>query len=659
MWLLGYKKDFRELLGGADAYLLVHAFASKYEINVADMHSKKRCQKADHVIGRPAIFRSGSDAYLEFMAMGLAYGVFRCARFAQNVDDKHIAIPSEKSIAGAVAGHPLIILPMPATLTPREPIRIVLATLNARFIHASLGLRYLLANMSRHGSERLRQSTVLREYTLQTSAQAVVDDLIQTLQCDRDNPSAAAPVVGLGVYIWNIAQTTEVVRLLRQRMPRARIVLGGPEVSHEQDQLEIVGMADHVISGWGDVSFPRLCKALFNEEGAADIPPQKLISGVQPALHEIALPYGEYSADDLKNRVLYVEASRGCPFKCEFCLSALDKTAWAFDLYEFLQQMELLYQSGARTFKFVDRTFNLKMENSIRILRFFLDKLQSAPGEPMFVHFELVPDHLPENLKSLIAQFPEGVLQFEVGIQTFNEEVQKRISRRQDNAKSEANLRWLAEKTHAHLHADLIFGLPGESWESFAEGFDRLYGLGPHEIQLGLLKRLRGTPLAKRSLQGAVAQWDMQYESDPPYTVLHTDSVTNAEVKRFTRIARYWDLIANSGRFTTTLALVLNSGSAGKHFSSFADFVDWQTLRHEATAGISPEMLVDALYEYLGTTKGIAEEIVRLSLLKDYVESGARGAPLCLKNHLPKRPDPQPGKSMRANARQQRHKVAP
>ena len=337
-----------------------------------------------------------------------------------------------------------------------HPPAIVLATLNAKYIHASLGLRYLLVNMARHGGDDLRARSVLREFTIARPPREIVDELLAL------NPV----IIGFGVYIWNVTQTTEVVRRLKAERSDIKVVLGGPEVSHEVEAQTIVQLADHVITGWGDVSFPKLCRALLH----GPQPLMKVIAGEQPPLDEIALPYGEYSDADLAHRLLYVEASRGCPFKCEFCLSSLDKTAWAFDLDAFLAELDGLYQRGARNFKFVDRTFNLKIDASVRILQFFLDRLT----DELFVHFEVVPDHLPDRLKAMIAQFPPGVLQFEVGIQSFNVEVQQRISRRQDNDKTEANLRWLVEKSQAHLHTDLIFGLPGETLASFAAGFDRL-----------------------------------------------------------------------------------------------------------------------------------------------------------------------------------------
>lgn len=537
----------------------------------------------------------------------------------------------------------------PSSAPLRAP-GIVLATLNARYIHASLGLRYLLANMVRHGGQDLRDATVLREYTLARPLAEVVQDLLQLLGPVAPRSPSPAPIVGFGVYIWNVAQTTEVVRQLKAARPDVRVVLGGPEVSHELEDQPIVALADHVITGWGDVSFPKLCHALVY----GPRPLMKVIAGEQPALDQIDLPYAEFSDADLAHRLLYVEASRGCPFKCEFCLSALDKTAWAFDEDRFLAEIATLYQRGARNFKFVDRTFNLKIDASVRILQFFLDRLVEAQGAPLFLHFEVVPDHLPDRLKASIAQFPPGVLQFEVGIQSFNVDVQQRIARRQDNIKTEANLRWLLDHSQAHLHTDLIFGLPGETWASFAQGFDALYAIGPHEIQLGVLKRLRGTPLAQRSRAGAVAEYGMVYDAQPPYTVQCNDAVSTEQVQAFVRLARYWDLVANSGRFARTMQLVMASDSP---FGAFAALSQWLWARHPQTQGLTPEYLVDALFDYLCGPCALPVDAVRAALLADYVASGARANPRSLHGHLPPRTAPAGVAGAGLNQRQQRHGV--
>ncbi|MGN6701705.1 MAG: B12-binding domain-containing radical SAM protein, partial [Burkholderiaceae bacterium] len=287
---------------------------------------------------------------------------------------------------------------------------ILLSTLNARFSHASLGLRCLLANMG-----DLQPRTALQEFVLGTRA----DDVVEKILAHRPAPHEGRFIVGFGVYIWNVEETTKIVAMLKRVAPEVVVVLGGPEVSHETQAQEIVALADYVVTGWGDVTFPQLCRQLLD----GPRPLMKIHAGVQPPMADLALPYAHYDHADIAHRTLYVEASRGCPFKCEFCLSSLDKTAWPFPLDRFLAEMETLHARGARLFKFVDRTFNLNVKTSLAILHFFLDKLAAAPDDPVFAHFELVPDHLPDALKAAIAQFPPGALQFEIGIQTFNPEV--------------------------------------------------------------------------------------------------------------------------------------------------------------------------------------------------------------------------------------------
>jgi hypothetical protein len=358
------------------------------------------------------------------------------------------------------------------------------------------------------------------------------------------------------------------------------------------------------------VTFARLARAVL----AGPRPLMKVHAGEQPPLAELASPYPEYRDEDLAHRYVYVEASRGCPFKCEFCLSALDRTAWPFPLQPLLDDLDALYARGGRHFKFVDRTFNLKVATSAAILEFFLALIGRNPGDRPFLHFELIPDHLPERLKSLIARFPEGTLQFEIGIQTFNTEVQQSISRRQDNAAAEANLRWLRTHSSAHLHVDLIAGLPGEDLASFAAGFDRLVALGPHEIQLGILKRLRGTPIVRH-----VQPHRMRFNPDPPYEVLETDCVDADTMQRLARCARYWELVANSGRFARTLPLLLGEAP----FTRFMEFADWLHRELGRTHAIPNELLYEKLLEWLARD-GLGDTATA-ALKDDYRASGARG----------------------------------
>ena len=282
---------------------------------------------------------------------------------------------------------------------------------------------------------------------------------------------------------------------------------------------------------------------------ASTIP--KIIPAEPPDFSQIALPYDLYTDDDLAHRIIYVEASRGCPFTCEFCLSSLDIPVRQVPLEKILAELQRLLDRGLKQFKFVDRTFNLNVATSKTILEFFLARYQ--PGH--FFHFEMIPDRLPESLREIIARFPPGALQFEVGIQTFNPEVAALISRRQDYDKLADNFHFLRRETGVHIHADLIVGLPGETVESFAAGFDRLIALGPQEIQVGILKRLRGTPIVRHD-----AEWRMIYNPHPPYEILQNKLIDFATMQRLRRFARYWDLVGNSGNFIESTPLIWRGG---------------------------------------------------------------------------------------------------
>ena len=427
--------------------------------------------------------------------------------------------------------------------TNSDSAKIVLATLNARYFHTSFGLRYLYANL-----KELQQCCEIKEFIIQTRAIDIVEQIL----------ASKPEIVGFGVYIWNIVETTNVVNLLKVIAPQIKVILGGPEVSYETESQPIVSCADYVLTGAADLSFYQLCKDIIN-----NTPPDKKVLNSKPLeLSEIALPYQYYTDEDLTQRLLYVEASRGCPFKCEFCLSSLDKSSVPFELTVFLEQMEVLYQRGARNFKFIDRTFNLNIKTTMQIMQFFLDKMT----DDLYLHFEVVPDHLPRKLKELLSQFPEGSLQFEVGIQTFNVEVQANINRKQNNAKSKENLLWLRDNTSAHIHADLIFGLPGETFDSFKDSFNQLYHCRPHEIQMGILKRLKGSPIIRHT-----ETFDLRFNPLPPFNILSTDRVSFATMQRINRFARYWDMIGNSGRFKYSLPIILSD----KPFDDFMAITEW------------------------------------------------------------------------------------
>jgi radical SAM superfamily enzyme YgiQ (UPF0313 family) len=477
---------------------------------------------------------------------------------------------------------------------------IVLLTCNAKWEHASFGLRCLKAALG-----PLEERSVIVERTIHDRAGDLVEEVL-----------AHAPrIVALGVYVWNAALMLEVVRTLKKVAPTVHVVLGGPEVSHEVDAQEICARADIVITGEGEDAFRALCERLLGAAPLLSVThDDKVIGGGKPDLSRTPLPYRLYTDDDLKNRIVYVEASRGCPFTCEFCLSALDDGVRVFPLEAFLTEMQRLLDRGLLRFKFVDRTFNLKIDDAARILTFFLERLR--PG--LFLHFEMVPDRLPERLRELLAKFPPHSVQLEVGIQTFDEGTSKNVSRKQDVLRIEENLRFLKAHTGVHVHADLIAGLPGEDLASFGRGFDRLWALGPEEIQIGILKRLRGAPLARHDAH-------MHYGDAPPYEVLRTDALSFVELQRLKRFARYFDLVANAGRFPHTLELL----AADAPFSHLLAFSDWLWSTTRATSGIALDRLARLLEQHLVDVRGLDANAVRVALEQDLGRDRTA--------HLPKR----------------------
>jgi hypothetical protein len=482
---------------------------------------------------------------------------------------------------------------------------IVLATLNAGYIHASFGLRCLRANLG-----ELRPRSALAEFTTSQRPLEIAEAIL-----------AQQPrILGLGVYVWNVAAATGLVALLKRIRPELVVILGGPEVSFECDRQEIVRLADHVITGEADLVLPEVCRQIL---GGGPVPP-RIIPAVPPDLARVVLPYDEYTAEDIAHRLVYVEASRGCPFECEFCLSSLDVPVRAFPLEPLLAAMEALYGRGVRHFKFVDRTFNLNVATGRRILEFFLARL--TPG--LFLHFEMIPDRLPADLRELIVRFPPGTLQFEVGVQTFNPAVAAAIHRRQDIARLEDNFHFLREQTGVHVHADLIAGLPGETLEGFAAGFDRLVALRPQEIQVGLLKRLRGTSIGRHD-----EEWGMVYSPIPPYEILQNRLIDFATMQRLGRFARYWDLLGNSGRFVETTPLFWTAGASP--FAGFLRFSDWLYAREGRRSGIALPHLLEQVFVYFTQERGLLTVAVAETLCRDARQSGQTELPSAIKRHLP------------------------
>jgi radical SAM superfamily enzyme YgiQ (UPF0313 family) len=451
---------------------------------------------------------------------------------------------------------------------------IVLATINAKWIHPSLALRLLKANL---GS--LETHCTILEFALRQPLKEKTAPII------AEHPR----LIGLSVSIWNHLATLELLKALEAEWKNETqspfVVLGGPEVSWLSEDAEIFRYADYVIRGEGEESFRSLCFELLGESHAnvEEKIGKTILIGQGDAIvnvNEISSPYRLYTDEDLTRKLIYVEASRGCPFSCEFCLgssrnlAAMQKVR-EFPLEPFLADMECLIKRGAKTFKFLDRTFNMDIDRAQRIIEFFYNHIIGRINDrPFCVHFEMVPSRFPESLKELLRRFPAGTLRLELGIQTFNTQTRALLQMSGNIDEELKTLEFLREKTSAILHVDLIAGLQGEGLASFKSGFDRLWQVlskqdedktpgGTFEIQLGILKCLPGTPIARHN-----ETCKMKYSAAPPYEVIETGALSAAELDKIKNFARFWELIVNRAPFPVLLP-------AGKPvFDRFMDISD-------------------------------------------------------------------------------------
>lgn len=478
---------------------------------------------------------------------------------------------------------------------------ILLTTLNARYAHSTLGLRYLFANM-----HELQNDTKIVEFTINEQIQSIAEVILEHIP----------KIIGISVYIWNATQTAQLIEILKKVSPETIIILGGPEASHMPHRVNFDN-ADYIVSGEGEIAFYELCRSILD----GFTPPERFIRASMPDLKTISLPYSAYNDEDVAHRTIYVEASRGCPFECEFCLSSVDEKVRNFPLDELLEAFEILWNRGVRSFKFIDRTFNLNMTFANRILNFFLSK-----EPPYFAHFEVIPDHFPDVLKSKIALFPPGSLQLEIGIQTLDPVIAKGINRPLKLEKIYENLAFLENNTSAHMHLDLIVALPGETLEGFGHNLDKLVSLTHSEIQIGMLKKLSGTTLSRHDKEHG-----MIYSDIPPYDILQNNNLSFTQIQKMKRFARFWDLYYNSGNFDKSVKLLWRDEKVFDGFYAFSEWIFMQTL---STWKISLDRQISLMYEYL--LPHTALDVIQAALIEDINTTPGRRIPYFLTHDVSK-----------------------
>ncbi len=432
-------------------------------------------------------------------------------------------------------------------------MKILLVAINARYSHASYSTRTLQANLGTLANE----ATIL-EATLDITPIQIVEQIVQ------HHPR----IVGFSVYLWNVRVVESVARILRIVSPQTRLIAGGPELTSEYANTSLF---DTVIIGEGETAFRNFCIRHLSDPDPIPVPvlpsvPDsscQIISPPEP-IDSLEFPYDYYTETDLAQRIVYVETSRGCPWPCAYCTSAQTKLR-LFPLETLLPAFERLWHRGVRQFKFLDRSFNIPVAHACAVLDFFLPRVT----RDTCLHFEINADTLHPDIFNRIAAFPKESLHLEVGVQTLNPTVAAAIGRGTNITRTLENLHHLTNDTGATVHADLIFGLPGEDEASFAQGFNTLVTTAhPPEVQVNLLKGLPGT----RIRRDAVAL-GLMFNPEPPYELLQSDVMDFETLRRIQRFARCWELIHNRGRFTKEVAL-FHSATAPDYYRAYNALAD-------------------------------------------------------------------------------------
>lgn len=427
----------------------------------------------------------------------------------------------------------------------RPTLRVVLIALNARFAHSGLAARCL--------RQYARTALAGEAVELEIWEQTVHDPLLSQLEalCEK-----AADLYAFSCYIWNINRVRALTRELRRVQPQARIVWGGPEATgHHGANPDRADCPDWIIIGEGEVPLAELVRGVIDKR-EADLTRTEPLPGTWP------FPYEAGELEKNRDRILYYESSRGCPFRCAYCLSSCDRDWRSKPLDAVFQELDHFQNAGVRLVKFVDRTFNIDSRRARAIWRRLIDTASSSPAR---WHFEIAADLLDDEDLSVLRSAPPGLFQFEIGVQSTDPAVLAAVNRLSDLERLFERCARLRQAGNIHLHLDLIAGLPGEDRTGVLRGVDRVFAVLPHAVQLGFLKILPGTPMVPIARSRAYA-----WLGEPPYEVLYSDALTFSDLAELRKIAAMIDWYWNGGHFQPSLQLLMRELQPSSLFAGLA-----------------------------------------------------------------------------------------
>ena len=485
-------------------------------------------------------------------------------------------------------------------------MRVLLTTLNSKFIHSNLALRYLKASL-----KHLPLTLIMDEFTINDHLERVVGDIY------RHKPD----IIALSCYIWNIRETLMVVESIKKVIPDSVVVLGGPEVSYDSvSLLEENTEVDVLVNGEGEITFPFLIERLMNNKPLDDVEGityRKAGTIIEnrdrtPLSDLDALPFPyEEGFQDLDNRIVYYETTRGCPFQCQYCLSSINPGVRYLSLDRVRKDIKTFIDAGIPQVKLVDRTFNCNPKRARDIFRMIME----MGGNTNF-HFEICGDLLDDETLDLLKDAPPGLFQFEIGVQSTRVETLEAIRRKTDFDKLSERVKILKGYRNIHLHLDLIAGLPGENYLSFQRSFNDVYKLKPDRLQLGFLKLLKGSGIRKDA-----EIWEYKYLSQPPYEVLENRDISYGEMLMLKDVEDLVERYYNTHRYTNSLEY-LGQLFGGDYYALYEDFARyWRT---KGYAGLSHSLIrhYEIFIEYGLSIDGIDGEYFKDLIRLDYASQG-------------------------------------
>ncbi|MBM7552984.1 B12-binding domain-containing radical SAM protein [Thalassobacillus pellis] len=454
-------------------------------------------------------------------------------------------------------------------------MKTIVSTLNAKYIHTSLALRYLKAYA------RPKYDLDIKEFTIHEPP----IDIASAIYAEKPD------VIGFSCYIWNIEETIPVISILKKTLPDTLIVLGGPEVSYDSNYwMDRLPDVDIIVQGEGEATFQKLLGAIENNTNLNDIPGlmyrkngkvMQTVPAPKISLDEIPSPFRfEEDLPYLSQRISYVETSRGCPFTCQFCLSSIEFGVRYFDIVRMKEELTFLMDHGAKTIKFLDRTFNINRKYALEMFDFIIKN--HRPGTVF--QFEITADIMrPEVLEFINEHAPEGLFRFEVGVQSTNDHTNKLIKRRQNFNKLTRTVTMVKDGGKVIQHLDLIAGLPEEDYQSFRKTFNDVFALRPEELQLGFLKMLRGT-----GLRIEADKWGYKYMDHAPYEMLENNVLSFEEVTRIKQVEDILEKFWNKHFMDHTIEYLMEHvfDSPFDFFQDFGSYwheQQWNKIGHQLT----------------------------------------------------------------------------